>query len=318
MMIDNEIQFAVVREDPLVEKEILLKYLSNSILTIGSGGCTALALKAWHPDARLTILDTNPAELALIRKKIDAIKTGAPFSAFNVADENPANLSQCGNFESLFRIFRNFVQEFCLSKDHIQEMFVQSDAYSTHCATLIRSPYWPAAFDLCFSDSLLETMFGENAIQYAESGSYPRYFRELVERGLAHNDGPTNPFLHHIFLGFYLPSALPEFLKAPPNQFDIQWISGGLNQVDFGDFDFIGLSNIFDWMPTQEVEEILRRIRTESRPNCTVLWRQLNNNRSLHLQLTPVFQFDHKWEKALQEKDRSLFYSSIHVGHRHL
>jgi S-adenosylmethionine-diacylglycerol 3-amino-3-carboxypropyl transferase len=315
-VIDNDMQFAVVREDPLLEREILIKYPSNSILTIASGGCTALALKAWHPEAKLTILDPNSAELALVQLKIDALKNGLPLSAFNVDDDNPANLSQCGNFESLFHIFRTFIEDFCLAGEHIREMFSRPESYSNHCSSLLKSPYWPAAFELCFSDSLLRTMFGDDAIQYAVPGSYPSYFRECIEQGLHRPDGPKNPFIHHIFLGFYLPTALPEYLKSPPSQFEFQWVNGGLDQIHFGDFDFIGLSNILDWTPAHEARQILNRIRTESRPGCTVLWRQLNNVRGLYEHLTPVFKFNKKWEKSLHKKDRSLFYSSIHVGHR--
>jgi len=312
----NPIQFAVVREDPLVEKAVLARHPSKQMLIIASGGCTALALKAWHPDLHITLLDPNPAALGIIRDKITALDTGVPLSRFNVEDSSPDGLSQCGNFESLFRTFRRFIEELVLDRDALRQMFTEPDSFEDRRDELLASPYWPIAFELVFSEPFLRTMFGDDALQYAPRGSYPAYFQERFEIGLRQPDGQNNPFLHHIFLGQYLSEALPEFLNQRPEKLDFTWINGPLDKVHFRDFDFIGLSNILDWTPPMEAQKILARIKEESQAGTTVIWRQLNNQRPLPNQLKPDFVFDPLWEKQLHQADRSLFYSSIHVGYR--
>jgi len=312
----NPVQFAVVREDPLIEKEVLERYPSTRMLIIASGGCTALALKAWHPKLQITLLDPNPAALDLIRRKIRTLASDASPEHFNIQSDNPAGLSQCGNFESLFRLFRGFIEELILSRKALEEMFSQPGSFQEHQKELLNSPYWPIAFEWVFSESFLRQMFGNDALQYAPPGSYPHYFQQRFEWGLKQKTAFNNPFLHHIFLGQYLSKAPPAFLETRPINPVFQWVEGPLGKVDFSDFDCIGLSNILDWTPPEEAEQILERLQNECPVGTTVLWRQLNNTRPLHEQLAPDFFFDHHWEKRLHESDRSLFYSSVHVGHR--
>ena len=72
-MKDNHVQFAVVREDPKIEAELVCLHQVSEVLLIASGGCTALTLQALFPDLRLTLLDLNPAQLELIKKKRQAL-----------------------------------------------------------------------------------------------------------------------------------------------------------------------------------------------------------------------------------------------------
>ena len=53
-MRDNDVQFAVVREDPMVEAELVRLTKASHVLLITSGGCTALTLQALFPDLHNT------------------------------------------------------------------------------------------------------------------------------------------------------------------------------------------------------------------------------------------------------------------------
>ena len=68
-MRDNKVQFAVVREDPMVEAELIRLTGANDVLLVASGGCTALTLQALFPDLHITLFDFNPAQLEWVRKK---------------------------------------------------------------------------------------------------------------------------------------------------------------------------------------------------------------------------------------------------------
>lgn len=321
-MQDNPIQFAVVREDPLLEARVLRRHPARRLLLIASGGCTALTLASVRPDLKITLLDPNPSQLDLVKRKIRSLANGDRLDRnrmFNVDNSDPGGLSECGNFESLFRGLRSFLAEFVLPSDEMRRLFCEPGALADVSERLFAHPYWPVAFDLFFAEPLLNTMFGPDATQYAEPDSYPAYFRGLFERGLTRGDAMDNRFLHHVLLGCYLdrPACLPEFLTDPPDRFAFGFHHGTIDeQVNLSDYDFIGLSNIMDWMAPTDVERLMGKVLAETGPGTVVMWRQLNNRRDLAAHLRPAFRFDAAWDRALWEQDRSLFYSSVHVGLR--
>src|SRR5690349_17004226 len=69
----NPVKFAVVREDPLVEDALVRRFGARRVLLIASGGCTALSLRALHPELELTLLDPNPAQLERVERKAAAL-----------------------------------------------------------------------------------------------------------------------------------------------------------------------------------------------------------------------------------------------------
>ena len=207
-MTQKLIQFAVVREDPEIEASVIRLEKVQKVLLIASGGCTALTLKTLFPDISFTLLDINPAQIGLVQTKIQALSERQAIGfqkKFNIDSVDPQGLNQCGNFESLFRCFRKFLNEFILEESEMETIFKgdafpgdapQSDAI---LKKLITHKYWSVAFELYFSDALLVAMFGNDAIQHAAPGSYPGYFQSVLEKGLKNPSRNQNYFLHHIF-----------------------------------------------------------------------------------------------------------------------
>ena len=331
------LKFAVVREDPRVEIGAFeaLGVEPTKLLLIASGGCTAFALQTALPRAEMTLVDPNPAQIEHVRRKRARLESGALLSDFNVGTDDPDGLSECGEFEALFRTLRCFIHEFVAPYEDWRAFFDGGELPD------LAQKYWPVAFHLAFSDPFLNAMFGPDATQHAEPGSYPDYFRSVFESGLRRDVARDNPFLHHVLLGHYLerPAALPEFLveapqppkggalrgrasraaRAPVSESAddrFTYVQATIDQVDLGGYDFIGLSNVFDWMEADRVAEVMEKLRTETRPGTVVLWRQLNNDRNLPAQLRGTFTFDDALGQRLQARDRSLFYSRIHVGLR--
>ncbi len=327
----NPLQFAVVREDPRVEIDLVERHGCRRALLVGSGGCTALTLQARFPDLALTVADPNPAQLDHIRTKTERLQAlagdrAARLAAFNVETSDPRGLSECGNFESLFRGWRALLHDLVLPAGVMRAGFADAAACRNLRTALISHRYWPVAFELFFSDALLLAMFGEAALQHAPAGSYPGYFRAAIERGLARPEAFNNPFLHHLLLGHYLdrPGALPEFLTAPPPAGSLKLIAAPIaagteheaTLPHFAAYDLIGLSNICDWMAPEATNALLARLRREVRPGTVVLWRQLNNVRDLAAGLGPAFRFDAAWDAQQRTGDRSCFYNRIGAGAR--
>ena len=319
-MPDNDVQFAVVREDPMVEAALVRSTNASNVLLIASGGCTALTLQALFPDLHITLVDFNPAQLERVWEKVRALRdvdAAARHWRFNIETSDPSGLNQCGNFESLFRGLREFIFDLVADEAEIRGLFQEKGRLADVSEILFSNKYWSVAFDLYFSDSLLNAMFGPAATQHAEAGSYPRYFQTLFEKGLASAGAFDNYFLHHVFLGYYLqrPASLPYYLLAPSTDYHFQMVEGTLDQVpELRRFDLISLSNIMDWMPLAEGTSLIGYLRNEMKSGATVLYRQLNNYTDLSTYFGDSFAFNEALGVRFQEIERSLFYSSVHVG----
>ena len=219
-MRNNPIQFAVVREDPLVEASLLWDMpQAKEVLLIASGGCTALSLQSLLPQMKFTLLDVNPSQLELIQKKFSHLHStkGAQFkSDFNIEDSRTSGLNACGNFESLFRGLREFIFEFVVPYGEMRHLFEEENIAEASKERIFSNKYWPVGFEMYFCDDFLRAMFTEKAIQHAPKGSYPKHFKSVLEGGFQRTDARTNYFLHHIFLGHYLANdaALPEVFSV--------------------------------------------------------------------------------------------------------
>ena len=94
-------------------------------------------------------------------------------------------------------------------------------------------------------------------------------------------------------------------------------VEGTLDQVpELQRFDLISLSNIMDWMPLTEIAALINHLQNEMKPGASLLYRQLNNHTDLSTDFGDVFEFNAALGVRCQEVERSLFYSSVHVGKR--
>ena len=319
-MRDNPLRFAVVREDPGAEARLFARHDVRRALLVASGGCTALTLSGRFPGAAFTLVDPNPAQLSHVRAKVAALAAGGDgplgpdtLARFNVEDRSRTGLSECGEFESLFRLLRATLHEFVAEPPEI-ESWLDPDADAPRTPD---TPYWSVAFELAFADPLLHAMFGPAATQHAVRGSYPAYFRRRVEAGLTAPDRATNPYLRHVLTGCYSRSALPPFLREPPRAPRFEYECAAVADVpEIGTHDFVGLSNIMDWMSEEECRPMIDRLRTELRKGAVVLWRQLNNGTDRESWFGQEFAFDAALGRTLLAAERSLFYESVHVGVR--
>lgn len=313
----SDLKFAVVREDARTEAAIVERFRVREALLVCSGGCTALSLRAMFEDLRLTVFDANAAQLKQLQAKADAAQRGA-LSELNVGVDNPHALNQRGAFEGLFRLLREGIENLVCSQEDIATYFSPQTSHETRMQMVeawTASPYWLPVFHSTFHDGLLHAMFGPAATQHADEGSYPGYFADVIRRGLEDSKGFKNPFLQHIFLGYYRRDDAPLYVSGT-SLTKMELVHGGLLQVpDVNRFDLIQLSNIFDWSDDTLVEEWAQYLRS-MKSQSVILLRQLNNQRDLRRFFEPHFVFDDAFAEDLLLNDRSLFYNRIEVGVR--
>lgn len=317
-MANNQIQFGVVREDPQIELDIISKFDVKTAVLVGSGGCTALSLKSRHPLLKLTLMEPNQAQVNLIKKKIRILKKhnlATSRKLLGTSKDNP--VIESGNFESLFRVFRNFLHEFVISEKDLRRLMINDS--KSGWQPVFENPYWEVAFDLCFSNSLLIAMFGPEAIQYASKNSYPKYFKSVFERGVVRKDIKHNYFLHHIFLGHYDSDikSLPLYLQKKTHNFDLDYKTCLAHEYeDYQSRDLVSLSNIFDWSDPNMVRKIANLVSSSMSEGSVLVYRQLNNKKDFKA-LFKGFRWQTNMEKSALIADRSLFYSNIAIGVKH-
>ncbi len=309
------LKFAVVREDPWIETHLVGRFGLRRALVVASGGCTALSL-ALGECQRVAVeaFDLNPCQLAHVRSKMDAVEAGRERSLMA-----PIGLNQDGEFEGLFRTLRGLIAEFVAPLAALEAFFepgTGADVRRSMCQGWFGARYWPTAFELAFSDPLLLTMFGPDAVQHAAPGSYPAYFRQAFERGLSMPNAARNPFLQHVLLGRYLRRDAPGYIFAQKRA-ELTLHQAELPDVPGLDgFDLFSLSNIFDWSDDALVARWAGALKERAHPGAVVLLRQLNNTRDLRPFFEPHFEFDDRLGQSLLSMDRSLFYNRIEVARR--
>jgi S-adenosylmethionine-diacylglycerol 3-amino-3-carboxypropyl transferase len=312
------IKFAVVREDPDIEHALCRRAGAERALVVASGGCTALTLVHREPKLRVTAFDFAERQLAHLEAKRAAVARGE-LRALNVGDDSPGGLNQGGEFESLFRTLRRFVEEMVAPAEDLAKYFDEPTTTGER-ATLVErwlaSPYWPVAFAVSFHEDLLRAMFGPAATQHAEPDSYPSYFQRAFERGLRREDGPRNYFLSHVLLGAYGPRHAPDYVHGGSLP-EVELVHGQLPDVpQLARFDVVSLSNVFDWSDDDVVSRWAGVLARELRPGALVVMRQLNNRRDVRRFFAEAFDFDDAGSEDRVTRDRSLFYERIEVATR--
>ena len=124
-----DLLFAVTREDPQVEESLIRD--RRPILTIASGGCTALHLKSVKPNLGIVAFDINPTQLEHVEDKIKAVENGE-WNNLNIGDSSVSQINQRGEFEGLFRLMRSAWIEFICSEDELLQYFLAQESYENH------------------------------------------------------------------------------------------------------------------------------------------------------------------------------------------
>jgi S-adenosylmethionine-diacylglycerol 3-amino-3-carboxypropyl transferase len=312
-MVNNPIQFAVVREDPSWLIPLIEKMAPTRILMTASGGCTALSLKKTFPNISFDLYDLNPAQIEHVKNKVELLQQPDRKSLFNIGFVNPQGLNDCGNFEGLFRCLRDYLDEFVVTYEQFYEYFQQGDYDLNFINSITNNKYWDVSFDLFFNNKFLDAMFGPQATQHAEPGSYSIYFKSLLESALKEKKEMNNYFLHHVFLGHYIESCLPLYLQPGESNLNFEYLNQSIDSLkDLSEYQLIDFSNIFDWSDNESIAKVAKKCNEEMKSNSMIVFRQLNNSSDLMSAFREHFDFEEA--KSYLNKPKDLFYNQYNVG----
>ena len=314
MEIFNTVLFAVNREDHLVEYDVINRFSPNRMLMIGSGGCIALSLKTIFPDLSLNVVDVNPHQLLHIKQKIKAVKE-SDLEALNVHNQNDSCLNQTGKFETMFQNLRDLFIKLVSDKKEVASFF-DLETSDTRRSNILEK--WlnhdniSTPFQNVFNDKNINKVFSDEATKHGLPGSNIGYMQKKILTGLNKKDSHLNPFLQHIFLGYYKsPQAFP-YIESKTLTEMTMMESSILSLDNISSYDIVSLSNILDWS-SEDIVKTHARYLSQMKKGSAIIIRQINNHKNWIEIFKDCFSEDKSFDRYWQENDRSMFYDHIRL-----
>jgi S-adenosylmethionine-diacylglycerol 3-amino-3-carboxypropyl transferase len=187
------------------------------------------------------------------------------------------------------------------------------------------TPAWRLFSRLLLSRTVMTLLFDPAFFaQLEETFSFGDHFRSLVERALVSLPLKTNYFMAYILLGRYPDrSCLPVYLKEENHEIirsrlericmiydDCGAYFRSLPENAISRFNF---TNIFEWMPPDAVEHLLRETVRVARNGSILTYRNLLVPRSRPESLHSVIRPRTRLSKMLHRQDLSFIYQSYVV-----
>lgn len=341
--------FSQVREDPRIDLEIANMLPPDpNVIMVASGGETAVCL-SHLPLASLTLVDVNPAQLALTRCRFHLAATCGPaermallghitmpavarlerwtgiFETLDIASGTLASESMvgalgpdhCGRYETAFAELRRLVPS-----ENIAKFLTETD---TRVASGMIAPGTElgAALDSAFATVMrlenLVALFGEGATRNPRRPfheHFPAQLREIVSR----LPPAENPWIWQLLAGKYPPGRPVDWVSdtspqlVAPTYVNTPMLEA-LDDAPEKSADFIHVSNILDWLSEDDGRRTLSAAFRVLRPGGYLLIRQLNSSLDIP-SLFPAFHWHPDHGRRLQSRDRSFFYPEILLASR--
>ena len=268
--VDDRLFFAQVREDPVLEIEALQPAAGETLVVVGSGGCTALSLLAARA-GKVVAVDLNRVQNLLTDLKATAVATlepgqataflgGAPMSEEDRRDRfetlapalgrsardwwtaHPAPIAKGVLNAGVTERFIGGIMTTVKKAIHPPERIARLLACQTldEQRRLYRKEWdtvrWRLLFTLLLNRAVFRKTYHPGFFEHVENPSFARHFRALAEHSLTEVPIATNYFVHHMLTGSYpvdVPGGVPPYL-APEAAAVVRAAADQLTLVDGG------------------------------------------------------------------------------------
>lgn len=247
--VDDRLYFAQVREDPRLEIEALDAGPNDSIVVVGSGGCTALSLLATGA-GHVTAVDLNRGQNHLIELKFTAVTMlpradalgflgAVDWPARERVDQYAALREQlswrgrtywdarlplveggvlhAGVTERFIRILVRALRLFVHPRSRVERMLACDtiDEQRALFSSEWNTARWRAFFRVLLNRGVFRRAYDPAFFAHLEQPSFAEHFRQSVEHALTELPVRDNYFLHHMLAGSYpvdVAEGLPPYL----------------------------------------------------------------------------------------------------------
>ncbi|GAM23069.1 hypothetical protein SAMD00019534_062440 [Acytostelium subglobosum LB1] len=351
----SSIFFAQVREDPLLDQEVLDRYFSQdaqiNMAMISSGGDTAAYILKDARLKKLDLVDISTPQLSLTRLKIELLKEttqrrlellghapldaaerrqavelilsrlpGVTISDFEGNDLG-AGIDRTGRYEQLFHALKVRLADV---SGKVEALFALTSV-EEQARFIAPDTEFGRELDAAFDDILhvdnYFTVFGERATSN-KGRDFSKRFLQKLRNFLANHLASSSPFVSQIlradfYRGRYYDWYRNPQLGAAGPAAELAFHKQGMEEylINARGLDVVHLSNITDWFTPEESLRVLRLAYQALRPNGVVFVRQINT----HFDLNSVhigFVWDQSTSEELIRNDRSFFYKIALVGRK--
>lgn len=341
--------FAQVREDAELDRWVVRAVPGRCrVVMTASGGCTAAALAVEPNVARLELVDTNPAQLALSRLKLRLLLERRPAERLALLGHAPARprerlrglerelgaldlalgalgpsglLSErgpdhAGRYERLFAALRAELAEHAQDLENLLGLRDPAEQARRCAPGAPLGRALDAALDRTLALPHLEALFPAAAAAERVT-AFPLHFARRIRRGLAAGPAADNPYLSQVLLGRFRGPVAPWLAAPQPSRLpEIRWHASDLGEHLarlHEEADVVHLSNILDWSTAERAAAVLAAARRALRPGGWVIVRQLNSPLDLPA-LGPGLRWLDGPSRSLHAADRSFLYRHLWVG----
>jgi S-adenosylmethionine-diacylglycerol 3-amino-3-carboxypropyl transferase len=352
----DDILYAQCWEDPEIDRAAFKIKPGDTVFSITSGGCNALAFLIDNPRI-VYALDLNPRQNYLLDLKMGAFASLAYEEMLELLGVRPSvrrrelyarvrgaigeesreywdarqvkleqGLIHTGRYEWYMSLLRRALER-VKGQRLIRELFEAGDPAARLRLYRQRwdTPSWRLFTRVFLSRTVMSFLFTGEFFQYVEgSFSFGKHFARLVERALTRMPLRENYFVSYILLGRYFDEDhLPPYLMR--DHFDL--IRSRLARVRLitgtcGDFfnsrpdssiQKFNFTNIFEWMPEDAFEGILREVCRVASPGAVMTYRNLLVFRERPPALQRMIRPDRPLAESLHARDRSFIYRNYVV-----
>jgi S-adenosylmethionine-diacylglycerol 3-amino-3-carboxypropyl transferase len=240
------------------------------------------------------------------------------------ADAVEAGVGAAGKFERYFAIFRRFVLPLVHRRRRVEQLLAPrglAERRAWYDAKWDTLP-WRTMFRLFFSERLLGALGRDPSFFRYVEGSVADHLLGRVRHALAELDPSANPYVTWILTGAH-GEALPHALR--PEHFDtiranldrLEWHRGSIESLlDEGiitSFDRANLSDIFEYMSTENATALFHRLGDAARPGARLAYWNMMVPRRASTLLPSRFRHLEKLSRRLFLEDRAFFYRDFVV-----
>ena len=346
------VAFAQVREDPLLDLEIVNRMPDGaSVIMIGSGGCTAALLAASSRVSRLVVVDPSPSQLALVKVKMHLLEryeradrskllghqamrseeraqmTQSILRDLNLRQDafGPVEfvaqkgLDYCGRYEILFAQLQQGIEKFAQFTDSLLRLSDPVDQANAFRSNRAFQRQLTTTMRQVMSQANLVALFGSDATRNRVQ-PFAQHFEQRLIESISTIPNATNPYIWQFLAGKYPPDSETPWLVSPLclNLPDIRFVSKTIaDELATSDqkFDFVHLSNVLDWLTDAEATATLRLASDSLQDGGYVFVRQLNSSLDIRSLANQIEWLESDSEK-LHFADRSFFYRDLHLGRK--
>lgn len=252
------VNFYHTREAPNVINEVISSFNNKSdidVLTICSGGESVIHYLAHDCVSTITAFDMNEAQLELCLHKL--------------SPNHKIEHIEVGRFEYLFELVRNYFINYKGEQLIVQDYAVNHDALNY-------------VIDLVFDNQILSTLFSDEATKYSKK-SFSEHFKLAYAKMLCdiNDKNITNNNSENVILGTNITNNYVSICNRDKAAITYLNQSAETVLLQSGKFHLIDLSNIGDWMPYIEFQQLIKQAFDKLHNNGRLVLRRLLGDYSL-------------------------------------